>query len=41
MGNKEYKTAKDVMKRAKEAKNVTFEDIFALAKAFQKENKIQ
>ena len=40
MGNKEYKTAKDVMKRAKEAKNVTFEDIFALAKAFQKENNL-
>ena len=26
MGNKEYKTAKDVMARAKEAKNVTFEE---------------
>lgn len=38
MGNKEYKTSEEVRKRAEEAIGRSFEEIFELAREFQREN---
>ena len=38
MEKKEYKTAKEIKKRAEEAIDFPFEEIFRLAREFQKEN---